>query len=266
MSLAAKPWEVGVQERSRRARSLLVQAALSAPTMAERGTILEDLAELPDPGEAVPARWPEQGASRDQRSAAKQDGATAAMVSTEHKVANGWRNKQLFPSHHFLTIISPCHPTHPTTLIFDLLSKQFPTNRGGSLPLQCIISPPHFRVHAAYRAGPKCRGKTTNTGHGSATVPSQKPQPTLAAVKEHRSKTVQRTWWGAVRSIIRRAGQRGSEGRRSGPRAHLTRSPSRQKPQQSLVGAAHSNACRATQHRRQAYGIVQQAPRQAAGR
>ena len=36
MSLAANPWEVGVPERSRRARSLLMQAALGAPTMGER--------------------------------------------------------------------------------------------------------------------------------------------------------------------------------------------------------------------------------------
>ena len=42
-------------------------------------------------------------------------------------------------------------------------------------------------------SGPKCRGKTTSTGNGSAPVPSQKPQPTLAAVKEHRSRATQRT-------------------------------------------------------------------------
>ena len=37
MSSPAKPWEVDAQERSRRARSLLVQAALWAPSMAELG-------------------------------------------------------------------------------------------------------------------------------------------------------------------------------------------------------------------------------------
>ena len=36
MSAPAKPWEVGAQERRRRARSLLIQAALWAPSMAER--------------------------------------------------------------------------------------------------------------------------------------------------------------------------------------------------------------------------------------
>ena len=65
MSLAANQWEVDAQERSR-ARRLLVQAALWAPTMVERDIILETVAELPDPGGPVPARWPEQGASGDQ--------------------------------------------------------------------------------------------------------------------------------------------------------------------------------------------------------
>ena len=64
----AKPWEVHAQERSRQARSLLVQAALSAPTLAERDIILEALAELPDPGEMAPTRWPGQEASEDQLS------------------------------------------------------------------------------------------------------------------------------------------------------------------------------------------------------
>ena len=36
MSASAKTWEVDAQERSRRARSLLIQAALWAPSMAER--------------------------------------------------------------------------------------------------------------------------------------------------------------------------------------------------------------------------------------
>ena len=45
------------QERSRRARNPLIQAALQAPSMVERD-ILEVLAELPDPSETMPARWP----------------------------------------------------------------------------------------------------------------------------------------------------------------------------------------------------------------
>ena len=62
MSSPAKPWEIGGQERSCRARSLLVQAALKAPSMAERDIILRALAELPDHGETAPARWPGQTA------------------------------------------------------------------------------------------------------------------------------------------------------------------------------------------------------------
>ena len=57
-SLAAKPLEVGVQERSRRAKSLLVQASLWAHTTDERDIILEAVAERPDPS------WPHGGWSR----------------------------------------------------------------------------------------------------------------------------------------------------------------------------------------------------------
>ena len=54
MSVLAKPREVDAQERSRRARSLLIQAALRAPSMVERDIILEALAEFPDPSETTP--------------------------------------------------------------------------------------------------------------------------------------------------------------------------------------------------------------------
>ena len=64
----AKPWEVDAQDWSRRARSLLVQAALWAPSMADRDTILEALAELSDAGETVPVRWPGQTAPEHQLS------------------------------------------------------------------------------------------------------------------------------------------------------------------------------------------------------
>ena len=49
MSTPAKPWEVDAQERSRRARRLLVQVPLWAPSTAERDTILEAVAEWPRP-------------------------------------------------------------------------------------------------------------------------------------------------------------------------------------------------------------------------
>ena len=48
MTLAAKPREVNAQERSRRARRLLVQAPLWAPSMSERDIFLEGIPELPD--------------------------------------------------------------------------------------------------------------------------------------------------------------------------------------------------------------------------
>ena len=68
MSAPAKPWEVDAQERSRRARRLLVQAAFWAPSMTEREELLEAVAELPNPGETVPSQWPGQEASEHQLS------------------------------------------------------------------------------------------------------------------------------------------------------------------------------------------------------
>ena len=57
-----KPWEVNAQERSRFARSLLIQAALWAPSMTERDILLEAVAELADPSDTAPARWSGQAA------------------------------------------------------------------------------------------------------------------------------------------------------------------------------------------------------------
>ena len=142
----AKSWEVDAQELSQRARSLLVQAALWAPSMADP-TILEALAEHPDPGKTAPSLLAGAGVPEDQLSPTQPvvrrrngtDGATAAVVRLEHKVASVPRNKQLsFPA-----ITSPRHSTHPTVLIFDPFN--FLQNRVGSL-----ASPPHFRVRAAF--------------------------------------------------------------------------------------------------------------------
>ena len=85
--------------------------------------------------------------------------ATAAVVSTWHKVERSPRNKHFSTSHHLPTIISPCHSTHPSTLIFGPCTVQFPSKLGGLFPPQCVMSAwaslPHFRVHAAHRAGSK---------------------------------------------------------------------------------------------------------------
>ena len=130
-------------------------------------------------------------------------GVTAAVVSTEHKVASVPRNKQLSTSHHFLTIISPCHPAHPTTLIFDLLRVHFLETRVARFFRSASCRLGHctrtFGCTQLTERGqgqgsvPEFRGKTTSTGNGSAPAPSQKPQPTHAAVKEYRSRAVLRT-------------------------------------------------------------------------
>ena len=92
-----------------RGACLLVQAAVSEPTMAEREIILEAIAELPE--EAVPARWhtAKRSALRSETGCAT---ATVAVVITAHKVASGPRNKHCPTSHHLLTIISPPNHTH----------------------------------------------------------------------------------------------------------------------------------------------------------
>ena len=84
MSTPTKPWEVDAQERSRRARSLLVQRALWAPSMAERDIISARLRPLVGQGRQLPNTSSRQrswwcGAPK------RTDGATAAVVSTKHK-------------------------------------------------------------------------------------------------------------------------------------------------------------------------------------
>ena len=91
-----------------------MHAARWAPIRAERDIILEALAELPDPGGGARAVARAGGLRR----SALADTANLTALSTEHKVANGPRTKQLSTSRHLLTILSPCHPTHPPTLIF----------------------------------------------------------------------------------------------------------------------------------------------------
>ena len=56
--MSAKPWEVDTQEPRRRARALLIQAALWSPSMKEREIILKAMAELPDLDDSPPTtRW-----------------------------------------------------------------------------------------------------------------------------------------------------------------------------------------------------------------
>ena len=107
-----------------------MQAALWTPSMAERDMTLEPIAEPPDPGETEPTRWLGQEASS-ARLRNGTDGATAAVVSPEHKVASVPRNKQQHStSHHFPAIGLPRHSTHPTIPIIDPFTVLFPSKPG----------------------------------------------------------------------------------------------------------------------------------------
>ena len=68
-------------------------------------------------------------------------GSLSQSNGAEHRAQSGDRPEKQTTLHVTspLNHISPCHPTHPTTLIFDLLSVQFPSNLRGSLPPQCIM-------------------------------------------------------------------------------------------------------------------------------
>ena len=142
MSAQTKPWQVDAQERSHRAKSLLVSAALWAPSTAERDIILDPLAELLDPDETAPARlgWqrPQTPAFADAASSAAlrngTDGATAAVVSTKHKVASAPRHKQTPTSHYSTVTTLHCWP------FFSL----DPLMAGWASLLHC-------RAHAAFR-------------------------------------------------------------------------------------------------------------------
>ena len=85
------------------------------------------------------------------------DGATAAVVSPEHKVAVVPRNKQLSTSHHFPATISPRHSTHPTVLIFVPFTVLVPSKLGVPLLQQCNMasrtSPWHFHVQRSQQNG-----------------------------------------------------------------------------------------------------------------
>ena len=75
--------------------------------------------------------------------------------------------------------IEPCHSTHPTTLIFDLLTEQFPSNLGGSFPSQCVMSAwaspslqSEFSYHRAHQqlSWSNC-GTSTQTPYIPTTAP-----------------------------------------------------------------------------------------------
>ena len=97
--------EVDTQERRRRARALLILAALSSPSPNEKDTILEAMAELPDLEESPPTRWP--GPSSPTQPVARRF-ATAPVFSEiptavwikQHSCLSFFffRNKGLFPS------------------------------------------------------------------------------------------------------------------------------------------------------------------------
>ena len=150
--------------------------------------------------------------------------------SGEHRaVASGPKNKHFSTSHHLLTIISPCHPTHPTTLIFDLLTVQFHSNPSASCQLGhrprtigaemsreddehwewvCTSAQSEAPADARRSEGAPEQGNSAHVGNPSRGTPQQERV-------------------GAVRSIIRRAVQCSSEERRSGQRAHPPSSPPR---------------------------------------
>ena len=61
MSVPPRSWELDPHARRRRVRALLIQAALWAPSMNEKDTILEAMSELADWKDPPPARWPGSG-------------------------------------------------------------------------------------------------------------------------------------------------------------------------------------------------------------
>ena len=93
------------------------------------------LAELPDPGETAPTRWPRQEAPEHQLSPTQ----PVEQDRRRHR-RSGELRAQSSTSHHFPAITSPRHSTHPTILIFDPLTVQFPSKPGDPLPRQCNIA------------------------------------------------------------------------------------------------------------------------------
>ena len=200
--------------------------------------ILEAIAELPDPGEAVRTLAGAGGlrgsalADTANRAAlrSRTGGATATAAVGEHRaVASGRRNKHFSTSHHLLTIISPCHPTHSTTLISDLLTVQFHSNPSASCQLG--HRPRTFGSEMSREDDEHWEWVSTSAqSEAPADARRSKGAPeqgNSAHVGNPSRGTPQQERVGAVRSIIRRAVQRSSEERWSGQRAHPPSSPPR---------------------------------------
>ena len=231
MSLAAKPWEVDAQERSRRAKRLLVQAALWAPSMAERDIIPKAIAELPDLARRCPQVGRCRGLPRSRQCGAPKQDRWRRRRSGELRTQSCECFKEQ-TTFHFTSF--PCH--HLTTLLHAPNYSNFLT------PSQCNFlqtrvacffrwaSPEHFRVHAAYRAWSRLRAEMSRED-GPAPTPSQWHHPLDAVVKAYRSSSVHRSTC---------VGQRSSEDRGLGQPALPASNPSRRMPQQRRVGAVRS--------------------------
>ena len=172
------------QEQSRRARSLLIRAALWAPSMAERDIILEALAEFPDPSETTPSRWPWAGSSRIPavanaagRAAPRNWTAAAATVmDIKFNGASVSRNDRPSASYQFPATTSLFHITFLTILLSN--SSTAPSLSKPSdllLPQPCGMTAPALMAGHCRCASTLSRGfelkyneKKSSSGTGSS--------------------------------------------------------------------------------------------------
>ena len=179
MSAPAKPWEVDAWERSWRARNLLIQAALWAPSMVERDIILRGPCRVSrsQRDNARSLAW--AGSSRMPavanaagRAAPRNGTAAAAVMGIKYNGASASRNNRPSASYQFPATTSLFHITLLTILLLNSSTAHFSQNlptffflsraawqHPGGHRTDGWASPLHFHAHAAYRSATRFRAE-----------------------------------------------------------------------------------------------------------
>ena len=162
------------QERCRRARRLLIQAALWAPSVNERDIILEPLAKLPDLDDTATGQWPGPlDADSANDAAIRDDSGSRGEVAAAVVVVRVPPNNQ--PSTSLQHVVSAYHDINSTTIISHLFTASFlselagPTTSpmGGHRQSASTSGLTKVLTDLPRGSGPKFTGKKSGSGPSS---------------------------------------------------------------------------------------------------